>query len=127
MKLRIFICNLIACVFVSGCVNDECILADSAQFVTQVEKNNINYFFYKRTTGFQDKVTYLEMYQHRLENECLLPEEILWSSALEINDGKPMRVIIDQNRFKIEFNSEVKESYTDFSDASFVFDTVKLP
>lgn len=113
----------------SGCASEgDCFIADQPKLVKKISYNAQNFYFYTITTGFQDKVTSLVLYDEEISfNDCGEGDkESLWSLALMDGNHKPKSVIIDNDKFYIEFEESGVNDNANFSNTEFVFGEIEI-
>jgi hypothetical protein len=88
MAVKVFFVTLIFCLLVA-CDSSDCNLgmaADQLRLADTIEKNDKAYYLYTRTTGWNDKVVFFELYDEKpLFDKCTYESNIKELYAIHFN------------------------------------------
>ncbi len=105
---------LVLSTVMSSCTSsNDCFVADTIQVVSNVKKDGIDYFLVIRTTGFSDKVSFIELYSDKMPefDSCgKTDSKILDQKYMDSGAGFLEKVKADNGKLEIVYTSDKKES-----------------
>jgi hypothetical protein len=127
MVIRISIL-LTICLLLVSCEQNDCKgpLIDTINFHDSTEKSGIKYYLYSRTTGFQEKVVFFELYNKKPLFDLCKHSSIkpIYSRAFEESNDQPyIKELIFQpeqpESLRIIYTKDVNEGFKNVYDVRF--------
>jgi hypothetical protein len=127
MVVRISIL-LTICLFIISCKQNDCKepLIDTINYHDSTEKSGIKYYLYSRTTGFQEKVVFFELYNKKPVFDICKHSSIkpIFSRAFDESTEQPyVKELIFQpehpENLRIIYTKDVNEGFKNVYDVKF--------
>jgi len=120
---------VISCLFVSACSNEACkdILVDDVRFADSINYNNADYYLYTRTTGWNDKAIYFELYAQKptfdkCNQSTIRPiYDVVYDDYPEVKYVKEVHLQVGEiEKIKIVYTADKNEAVENMYDVKFV-------
>lgn len=113
MRLKkLFIVLFTFNILVACSADNDCFVADSVEKIEELYINDTTYFLYLRTSGFNEKESFYELYDKEPTFDGCRQTDVRPVSDLHVDtsEGTPVKLIIKNNKLNLLFSNNASDS-----------------